>query len=183
VGRIGLLGDFMVRRGDGWLRYLRWLGWWAVWGVCICADAAEPTAPLWAAAKGIDKTTQQNVCLLQAQPGIIHDGHDDVKIVLAITPQKVLLLTASDIDLSYPGVGIQVGQRPLIVIDGLYKNQTAVIEKGRNEVVEQFKQGKEVTVYLGFWPTWPVTKTQVATFSLKGFRSAYAAFEQCVAGN
>ena len=43
----------------------------------------------------------------------------------------------------------------------------------------QMAPNQTLLVRLGFWPTWPVTETQQASFPLDGFDDAVKALWQC----
>lgn len=40
-------------------------------------------------------------------------------------------------------------------------------------LIQRFRTGRQVTVYLRFWPTWPATELFPVRFSLGGFSRAH----------
>ena len=144
------------------------------------AQAASPGgAANWTVQRGLDRLTGRDRCLLQSKVETIHDGHDDVPIQLALTADAMLVVTESNIDLPYPGIGLRVDQLDPIPIDRLFKKTMVVFDRDIATIVEEFIKGYRATVSLGFWPTWPKGQTQSATFSLLGFTQAYHAFRAC----
>jgi hypothetical protein len=74
---------------------------------------------------------------------------------------------------------LKVGNRELVLADAIVKDKQAVFSSNYGNVVQLFRAGKEVSVQLRFWPTWPATGTHSATFSLIGFTKAYEEAMKC----
>lgn len=159
------------------------LGWIllaiAILGSHVAQAASPGVAGNWTFQRDLDRLTGRDRCLLQSRVETIHDGHDDVSIQLVLTADALLVVTESNIDLTYPGIGLQVDQLAPIPIDRLFKKTMVVFDRDIATLIEEFIKGYRATVSLGFWPTWPKGETQSATFSLLGFTQAYHAFRAC----
>jgi hypothetical protein len=146
------------------------------------AQAASPgEAANWTVQRGLDRLTGRDRCLLQSKVETIHDGHDDVPIQLVLTGDAMLVVTESNIDLTYPGIGLRVDRLDPIPIDRLFKDTMVVFDHETSTLIEAFIKGYQATISLGFWPTWPRGETQSTRFSLLGFTNAYHAFRACEA--
>ncbi len=144
------------------------------------AHAASDTSPAnWMVRRGIDKITQQERCLLESKKETIHDGHDDVPIYLVLTGDALLVVTESNVDLSYPGIGLKVDKHEPIQIERSFKATMVVFDSDIAMIIERFMKGHWATVSLGFWPTWPQTETFSTKFTLIGFTRAYEDFLAC----
>jgi len=157
---------------------------WILFAIAILgsrvAQAASPGVDgNWTVQRGLDGLTGRDRCLLESKAETIHDGHDDIAIHLVLTADALLVVTESNIDLTYPGIGLQVDQLAPIQIDRLFKQTMVVFDREIATIIEQFIKGYRATVSLGFWPTWPKGETQSATFSLLGFTKAYHEFRAC----
>ena len=151
----------------------------AMLGSHVAQAAAPGVEANWTFQRGLDRLTGRDRCLLQSKAEAISDGHDDIPIHLVLTVDALLVVTESNIDLTYPGIGLQVDRLDPIPIDRLFKKTMVVFDRDIATIVEEFIKGYRATVSLGFWPTWPKGQTQSATFSLLGFTQAYHAFRAC----
>jgi len=104
-------------------------------------------------------------------------------VSLVFTGSALAAVTESNIDLSYPDVGLQVDQEPVIPVDRVERQTIAVFETSADTVRRQFQRGHTARLRLGFWPTWPQTETVVMEFSLLGFTRAHEALLHCDPGN
>jgi hypothetical protein len=163
----------MSKRG-GWVLFVI-----AILGSQVALVAAAGADANWTSERGLDRLTGRDRCLLASKAETINDGHDDISISLVLTADALLVVTASNIDLTYPGIGLQVDQLAPIQIDRLFKDTMPVFDREIETILEEFIKGYRAKVSLGFWPTWPKTETQSATFSLLGFTKAYQAFRTC----
>ncbi|MCO6440173.1 MAG: hypothetical protein J5I81_03605 [Nitrococcus mobilis] len=122
----------------------------------------------------VDGTTR---CVLLSPAVTIFDGYYPAKMWLRINPARAWVKTDSNIDTSYPGQGLRVDGGALAPFaKKLLDEQTAYTDAS---VLPGLAEGHTLTVALGFWPTWPKTKTQTAHFDLAGFANAYAALQAC----
>jgi len=162
---------------------IRRRGWMLFAIVMLGGHVAHAAAPAvqgnWAVQRDVDRLTGRARCLLQSRVETIHDGHDDISIQLVLTADALLVVTESNIDLTYPGIGLQVDQLAPIPIDRLFKNTMVVFDRDIATIVAEFIEGYRATVSLGFWPTWPKGETQSTRFSLLGFTQAYREFRAC----
>lgn len=139
--------------------------------------AAESSG--WHAVRDQDPLSQKTMCLLESEMQMVHDGQTKTPIRIVFNGQVFIVTTRSNIDLTYPDVGLSVDALPMHPIDRLHKATHAVFESNAEKLRLQFSKGLKAKVALGFWPTWPKTETKVATYSLLGFQTAYAAFLKC----
>jgi len=124
----------------------------------------------------VTKTTE---CLLISDPVTIADGYDMTSVQLLLTTGMLYVKTGSNIDLSYPQSGMQIDNGPLWAFDSVIKETSVTLGAHYEEVVSRFGYGKTVTAHLGFWPTWPMTETREASFSLEGIESSIARLTEC----
>lgn len=121
-------------------------------------------------------------CVLVSEERSLHDGYIQTPIQIRVTPTRVWVITDSTIDPSYPNQGLTVDDNPRIEPDTPFPDggTNARFDGDAELLIEQFKRGFEAEVALGFWPTWPMTETKVASFSLRGFTAAFGALRACL---
>lgn len=118
-------------------------------------------------------------CLLASRSVNISDGYDRTDVQLLLTAKSLYVSTESNLDLSYPDTGIRLDNGTLMPFEGLAKETAAIISSDVAMLYEQMAPSQTVLVRLGFWPTWPVTKTQEVSFPLDGFADAINALWVC----
>jgi hypothetical protein len=143
------------------------------------AQQAGGVAQTWAVATVKNPLTQQDQCLLQSNTITISDGYGDTKVTLLINDQGLAAVTTSKIDASFQDLTLVVDDNAAIKSDRVIKDETVAFDREAATIVEQFKKGKEATVYLRFWPTWPATQSFPARFSLRGFTKAHETLSNC----
>jgi len=124
---------------------------------------------------------QTPACLMESATRMINDGQTETPVKLVYTGQALYAVTKSHIDLSYPEVGIQVDKHQQHPIDRLHGQDTAVFNSHINVINKQLSAGNRAKLALGFWPTWPKTRTRIIEFSLGGFTRTYKQFKNCQA--
>jgi hypothetical protein len=115
-------------------------------------------------------------CRLESDKAPVNDGYQRVTAQIIVTAgNEVKIVSESTFDASIPGeVGVQVDKNAFVKMDKLAGDKTLVFDAATNALlVPQFKAGLRARVQLRFWPTWPVTGTHDADFSLIGFTKAY----------
>lgn len=118
-----------------------------------------------------------NRCVLLSPTVTIFDGYYPAKMWLRINTVRAWVRSDSNLDTSYPKQGLRVDGRTLAPFaEQLLDEQTAYTKA---PVLSGMAEGRTLTVALGFWPTWPKTKTQTASVDLAGFANAYAALRAC----
>lgn len=133
------------------------------WTVRIASDGLHPHA----------------ICLLESLSQQVNDGQTMTPIKLVYNGELIMAVTKSNIDLSYDGVGLQVDTKAGHAVDGLYKKTRGLFKKDATDIVQEFIKGREARLVLGFWPSWPKSKTVTSRFSLRGFSRAYQAWQTC----
>ena len=113
----------------------------------------------------------------------VDDGQTITPVSLVFTGSALAVVTESNIDLSYPDVGLQVDQGPVIPVDRVHRQTIAVFESSADTLRGQLQRGYTARLKLGFWPTWPQTETVVMEFSLLGFTRAQEAMLHCAPGS
>lgn len=126
-----------------------------------------------------DPVSKTSRCLMESKTQVTEDGQTKTYVKLVYTGTGLYAATKSHIDLTYPGVGLQVDSNPQLKIDKLVKEKTAVFVKDISIIHKQFIHGAKAKLALGFWPTWPKTKTRIIEFSLFGYTKAYQQFQKC----
>jgi hypothetical protein len=148
-------------------------------GKLIFDDAHLPmTFPNgWVLDRRRDRLDGVTRCLLLSPKQPIFDGYEQSRVQLQVTTRALLVMAGSNIDASYPNQGVRVDNRALVPFQHKLVDKRSAFASG--PVQSSMAAGRNLTVALGFWPTWPVTKTQQTTFNLTGFGSAYAALQAC----
>lgn len=141
--------------------------------------AAQVLAQNWSVRLGEDGLNTRTTCLLESASQWIFDGQTRTPIKLVYNGDALIAVTKSNIDLSYEGVGLQVDERELHSVDKLHKKTRAIFNKYMDDLIQEFIKGKQASLVLGFWPSWPKTRTVISRFSLRGFTRAYRAFQDC----
>ena len=118
-------------------------------------------------------------CLLSSRSVNIPDGYERTDVQLLLTADILYVKTDSNIDLSYQETGIRFDDGTLLPFDNLATETTARIDKDISTLYERMTSSRTILVRLGFWPSWPVTKTQEAGFSMDGFDEALRALRLC----
>jgi len=139
-------------------------------GLALLASQAEAA---WTVAMQRDPLTRQTRCLLSSTPQIVSDGYDTTPVTLVFNGDSLLVITESEIDPSFGDLQLAVDENPPIRTDKLDHDMTLVFDREVPELIQQFRKGGEVTAYLRFWPTWPVTQLFPVKFSLIGFSKAH----------
>jgi hypothetical protein len=118
-------------------------------------------------------------CILESSPEALSDGYQTTSARIRVDGKTVSVSSKSVFDAGFNDIGVAVDEDAMIPMDRLADPRTAVFQLRYGTLVEQFKRGVKARVVLRFWPTWPVTGTHAAVFSLIGFTRAYARMEEC----
>ena len=116
-------------------------------------------------------------CVLLSPAFTIFDGYYPAKMWLRINPVRTWVQTDSNIDTSYPAQGLRVDDGALTPFAKQLADAQTVYTDA--PVLHDLSEARTLTVALGFWPTWPKTKTQTASVDLAGFANAAAALQAC----
>ena len=133
----------------------------------------------WQVVSAKDPLSRQTTCLLTSAVRSTEDGQTTTPVSLVYNGELFVARTDSNIDSSYPDLGIQVGHHERHEIDRLHKATDAVFETSADQLRDEFIRGLSAKLTLGFWPTWPKTRSYTVVFDLRGFTSAYNDFLQC----
>lgn len=126
-----------------------------------------------------DPVSQKLVCLMVSNVQQIRDGQTTSPVQITYNGSLFFLKTDSNIDLSYPKLGLQVDNKALHPIGRVYKKTNVLFEDNVEQLRDEFIRGLNVKLTLGFWPTWPKTRAYEAHFNLKGFTKAYHQLLHC----
>lgn len=126
-----------------------------------------------------DPFSSQTACLLVSAEKQSDDGQATTAVSLVYNGNLFMAKTESNIDLSYADLGLQVGNKKPHTIDRLHRKTSAVFETQAPQIRDEFIKGLKASLRLGFWPSWPTTRSYVIEFDLRGFTQAYEAFVQC----
>ena len=133
----------------------------------------------WKTVVGLDQLTQASGCLIESAELTINDGQATTPVKFIYNGKVFVVVTKSNIDLTYPDVGLQVDDYEQLPIDRTYKNTSVVFEDKADQIKEQFIKGYTAKLALGFWPSWPQGETIITEFSLIGFTEAYNELVAC----
>ena len=113
-------------------------------------------------------------CRLESDKVPINDGYQNVTAQIFVTAGgTVQIVSESTFDFGSGDIGIQVDKDPFVKADKLAGDKTVVFDASAPTLMPRFKAGLNARAQLRFWPTWPVTGTHDAEFSLIGFTKAY----------
>lgn len=146
-------------------------------GGCLAGGLASAAAENWEvspAPRGGKKT-----CLVVSSEQAVNDGYQLVKARVIVDGSTIVIRSDSVLDPGFADIGLAVARHPFIPADRVRDRKQAVFEKQYAEIVQLFKDGRDVRVQLRFWPTWPATGTHSVTFSLMGFTKAYGEAVKC----
>ena len=134
---------------------------------------AAPPEPVstWHVHRAADGTS----CRIESEKASVNDGYQTTTAQLIVTSGNVVqILSESTFDGGSGDIGVQVDKNPFVKSDKLAGEKTALFDAaGATLLIPQFKAGLRARAQLRFWPTWPVTGTHDADFSLIGFTKAY----------
>lgn len=159
-------------------------GRWRRWIVCgLCGGwalaAVSNVEAAWKPVIQPDPITRQARCLLISEPTITPDGYDSTSVQLVFNGDRLLVVTDSEIDTSFADLQLVVDDKPPLRGDQLArKKMILVFDQNIPDLVQQLRAGRQVTVHLRFWPTWPATERFAVPFSLIGFSRAHDGFNQ-----
>ena len=113
-------------------------------------------------------------CRIDSDKVTVYDGYQKVTAQLLVTANNaVQVVSESTFDAGSGDIGVQVDKNAFVKSDKLGGDKLVVFEAAAPTLIPQFKAGLRARVQLRFWPTWPVTGTHDADFSLIGFTKAY----------
>jgi hypothetical protein len=113
-------------------------------------------------------------CRMESEKVPINDGYQKVTAQILVTSSNVVqILSDSVFDGGSGDIGVQVDKDPFVKADKLGTEKMVLFEGTAAVLIPQFKAGLRARAQLRFWPTWPVTGTHDAEFSLIGFTKAY----------
>lgn len=160
----------MINRPWRWLAVLIGLAG----GLALTPAWAEAT---WTAAVKSDPVTRQSRCLLFSEIQTTSDGYDSTPVTLVFDGVNLRVVTESELDPSFTDLRLEVDIESSIHGDQIVdKKMVLVFDQDIPKLIEQFRAGKQVTVHLRFWPTWPATQSFAIPFSLVGFSKAHDRF-------
>ena len=157
--------------------------WWRRLTACGLigglALATVPAEAAWTAAIKPDPLTRQVRCLLTSETQATSDGYDTTPVTLVFDGVNLMVVTESELDPSFADLQMVVDAEPPIRSEKIVqKKMFLVFDQDIPSLVQKFRAGRQVTVYLRFWPTWPVTQPFPIRFSLIGFSKAYEALNR-----
>ena len=125
------------------------------------------------------ETGADNTCVLRSKPAAVYDGYQESIATLLISPASLYVISKSVFDPTFADIGMQVDHQAFISVDGIEDRRRATFNSHYEEIVTEFKAGREVSVQMRFWPTWPAQGLFPARFSLMGFTKAYEELLLC----
>jgi len=113
-------------------------------------------------------------CRIESEKVSVNDGYQKVTAQILVSADNVVKIVSESVfDAGSGDIGVQVDKDPFVKADKLATEKTVLFEAGASVLIPQFKAGLKARAQLRFWPTWPVTGTHDAEFSLIGFTKAY----------
>ncbi len=153
---------------------------WAAFGLCAGLALAPVMAveAAWTAAIQPDPVTRQSRCLLTSESQTTSDGYDSTPVSLVFNGSSLLVVTKSDLDPSFADLQLVVDDKPPVRSDKIVRKTDLMFDQNAPELAQLLRAGRQATIYLRFWPTWPATQTFPVRFSLSGFSKAYDSLNQ-----
>ena len=121
-----------------------------------------------------------SACVLETEEITRHDGYQDTSVRLNINQQRLLVMTGSNVDTSFDDTALQVDGHAMMTAVSADEDQNLRFDTGMPALVEQFRKGNRVRIYMRFWPTYPATERFEIAFSLAGFTRAWNDYTACV---
>lgn len=125
----------------------------------------------------LDRT--QDYCVLRGQEISMLDGQGTTQVKIQLMPNQWSVITDSDIDLSYPNVGITTDTGQQLLLGKVMDETIALVTSDFDLATKALLGAQKITIALGFWPTWPVTDTQTLTLTMEHFPAAYLTWQEC----
>jgi hypothetical protein len=158
----------------------RLLHLWSLLMLCgIATTATADESGNWRLTTAEDPLSDQTTCLMVSAVKHIDDGQTNTPVTVIYNGKVFVVQTKSNIDLSYPNLGLQVDSSKPVAIDRVYKSTDVIFESAAEQIRNEFIKGLDARLTLGFWPTWPKTRSYTVAFDLRGFTKTYEAFHQC----
>ncbi len=149
--------------------------WRVALGLCGGLLVAGLAEAAWTVALKPDPLTRQPRCLINSEPQTTSDGYDITPVSLIFNGGSLLVITESELDPSFADLQLVVDKNPPIQTVQIARKMILVFDRDLPELVRQLQVGRQATVYLRFWPTWPATESFAVSFSLAGFSKAHDA--------
>jgi len=144
-----------------------------------CIQSALAGEENWRAVIGYDPLQKNTACLIESRQLRVFDGLTETPLQLIYNGHVLRMTSESNIDLTYPGVGLRVDGHEPFTVDAVEHRTDLIFSAQADAIKTQFIAGREARIGVGFWPTWPRSDTVDARFSLLGFARAYNAFQHC----
>lgn len=133
----------------------------------------------WKVETGEVPLSDQFGCYMVSSVQHSEDGQSGTPVRIVFNGTQFVVETESNLDLSYPDIGLQVDQNDYHKVDRLFKKVNAVFDSNTNQILDEFIRGLNARMTLGFWPSWPVTKSYQTQFNLRGFTRTYNEMVEC----
>lgn len=149
--------------------------------ILFCGLALTPAlaSAAWTALVRPDPVTRQSRCLLISETQTTSDGYDSTPVFLVLDGASLRVVTESELDPSFADLQLIVDKEPPLRSAAItHHKMVLVFDQGLPNLIGPLRSGKQATVYLRFWPSWPATKSFPVSFSLAGFSKAYERFTQ-----
>ena len=121
-----------------------------------------------------------SACVLETDEITWPDGYQDTSVRLNINEERLLVLTGSNVDMTFDDTALQVDGQAMMTAVSAVGEQNLRFDAGMPVLIEQFKKGNRVRIYMRFWPSYPATERFEIPFSLAGFTRAWNDYTACV---
>ncbi|MBU6950277.1 hypothetical protein [Hahella sp. HN01] len=116
------------------------------------------------------------VCRLRSERHPIFDGYENSNVWIEVLAKEINVYTRSNLDLTYPGVGLQLAEQTVLDFNEVFQETNARIKGDHSRALQN---ANKLTVKLGFWPSWPQTQTQQAVIPATVLKQAIPVFLNC----
>jgi len=137
----------------------------------------------WRLSKSRNPFSKKKECMILSEKMFIRDPQGITNLQFIITKNYLYIKTDSNIDSSYQNIGLRVDNSKTIRFDKVIKRNSVRFNNFKKRHSTLLNNGRKVRVTLGFWPTWPKTRTRSTAISLSGYNAAESKFNHCLQNN
>lgn len=142
----------------------------------VCSSGAFAQ---WTIQKQTESSGKGPVCIMRTEWRKIFDGYQDTEVQIVVHADAVEVRSKAPLDKGADVIGLRVDTKPLVKIESIPTEKTAIFSAAYTTLIDQFKKGALLQLHLQFWPTWPKTGVHTADFSLIGFSKTHQDFIEC----
>lgn len=144
--------------------------------------SSETPALLWKTVIAHNPVSNVKECQLSSIEHTVFDGLSNIKVKFVFTPKHLFIVTNGNIDASYKNTGLTIKSKQKSTkykFDHISKKTNIIFTNFTNKHIMQVVNAKSINLTIGFWPSWPKSKTLNLHSQLHGFTDAYRKLIRC----